>query len=233
MTSFLLPSPEVILSGLDQDGYAILPGLFNEGQCTMLAASYDDDTVAFRSRVIMSRHGYGQGEYQYFARPMPLLVQSLRELAYPLLAEVANIWSDRLIGFRRWPTSHSALTAECAAAGQTKPTALLLKYGRGDHNRLHQDIYGELVFPLQLVVLLDQPGEDFAGGEFVLVEGRARMQSRAKIVHLRRGDAVVFPVRERPVHGARGWSRAMMRHGVADVIRGVRRTLGIIFHDAK
>jgi hypothetical protein len=192
---------------------------------------YEDDG-RFRSTVVMGRHGYGQGEYRYFARPLPDLVQRLREDLYPPLAAVANAWAERLGVERRWPTDHTALAAECAAAGQGRPTPLLLRYGPGDYNRLHQDIYGELVFPLQVVTLLDAPGRDFTGGELVLSEGRARMQSRPIVVQLAQGDAVVIPVRERPVARARGWVRATMRHGVSEVRSGRRRTLGIIFHDA-
>ncbi len=233
MSELMTPPTETLLHALDENGHALLPGLLDASQCAMLAALYDGGDCAFRATVNMARHGYGQGEYRYFARPLPPLVQGLRETLYPLLAAVANAWADRLPGLRRWPADHAALAAECAAAGQTRPTPLLLRYGPGDHNRLHQDIYGDLVFPLQLVVLLDAPGDDFDGGEFVLVEGRARMQSRARVVPLGRGDGVVFPVRDRPVGSVRGWSRASMRHGVADIRRGQRHTLGIIFHDAK
>ncbi|QMW24479.1 2OG-Fe(II) oxygenase [Sandaracinobacteroides saxicola] len=210
----------------------MLPGLVGRAECAVLAGMLDDGKTAFRSTVIMARHGYGRGEYRYFARPLPAPVQTLREMLYPPLAEVANRWATRLAGQRTWPADHAGLVAECAAAGQARPTPLLLRYGPGDYNRLHQDIYGALVFPLQLVVLLDEPGRDFSGGEFLLVEGRARMQSRASVVPLAQGDAVVFPVRDRPVSASRGWARATMRHGVAEVRSGQRRTLGIIFHDA-
>lgn len=216
---------------LDRDGYATIRGLLDPASCAELAALYDEDG-RFRSTVVMGRHGYGRGEYRYFARPLPDAVQSLRETLYPPLAAIANDWADRLGVSRRWPASHAALAAECAAAGQTRPTPLLLRYGPGDYNRLHQDIYGELVFPLQVVTLLDAPARDFTGGELVMSEGRARMQSRAIVVPVAQGDAVVIPVRERPVTSARGWARATMRHGVSEIRSGRRRTLGIIFHDA-
>jgi hypothetical protein len=216
---------------LDRDGYATIQGLIDPATCADLAAMYGEDG-RFRSTVVMERHGYGQGEYRYFARPLPEVVQSLRERLYPTLAAIANTWAGRLASARRWPEAHAELAAECAAAGQTRPTPLMLRYGPGDYNRLHQDIYGELVFPLQVVTLLDQPGRDFTGGELVLSEGRARMQSRPIVVPLARGDAAVVPVRERPVAGPRGWARASMRHGVSEVRSGRRRTLGIIFHDA-
>jgi len=216
---------------LDRDGYATIRGLLDAKTCADLAALYGEDD-RFRSTVVMGRHGYGRGEYRYFSRPLPALVQGLREDLYPPLAAVANVWSGRLGLERRWPATLAELAAECAAAGQTRPTPLLLRYGPGDYNRLHQDIYGALVFPLQVVALLDQPGRDFTGGELVLSEGRARMQSRPIVVPFTLGDAVVIPVRERPVASARGWARASMRHGVAELRSGKRRTLGIIFHDA-
>ena len=220
-----------LIETLDRDGYATIQGLLDAATCADLVALYRDDD-RFRSTVVMGRHGYGRGEYRYFARPLPAVVQRLREGLYPPLAATANAWGERLASPRRWPQAHAELAAECAAAGQTRPTPLLLRYGPGDYNRLHQDIYGELVFPLQVVTLLDQPGRDFTGGELVLSEGRARMQSRPIVVPLAQGDAVVIPVRERPVASPRGWSRATMRHGVSEVRSGRRRTLGIIFHDA-
>jgi hypothetical protein len=216
---------------LDRDGFATIQGLLDADACESITAMYAEDG-RFRSTVVMGRHGYGRGEYRYFARPLPDLVQNLREACYPPLAAIANTWGERLGPPRRWPATHAELAAQCAAAGQTRPTPLLLRYGPGDYNRLHQDIYGELVFPLQLVTLLDQPGRDFTGGELVLSEGRARMQSRPIVVPLAKGDAVVIPVRELPVESARGWARATMRHGVSEVRSGKRRTLGIIFHDA-
>jgi hypothetical protein len=218
---------------MDRDGYAIIPGLLDAANCVIVASMYDDGLTPFRSTVVMARHGYGQGEYRYFARPLPPIVQGLRETLYPKLARIAEEWSARLGQPRRWPADHAGLVATCAAAGQTRPTPLLLRYGAGDYNRLHQDVYGDLVFPLQVVVLLDRPGRDFTGGDLVLVEARARMQSRASVVRLGQGDAAVFPVRERPVASARGWSRASMRHGVAEIRSGQRRTLGVIFHDAR
>ena len=217
---------------LDRDGYATIRGLLDADACAAMAAIYDEGD-RFRKTIVMGRHGYGQGEYRYFARPLPRVVRGLREALYPPLAAIANAWGERLGSSRRWPATHAELAAECAAASQTRPTPLLLRYGPGDYNRLHQDVYGELVFPLQVVTLLDQPwGGDFSGGELVLSEGRARMQSRPIVVPLAHGDAAVIPVRERPVASARGWAKATMRHGVSEVRSGLRRTLGIIFHDA-
>lgn len=222
---------DVLGGALDSDGYATIGGLLDAATCADLAAMYAEDG-RFRSTVDMERHGYGRGEYRYFARPLPDVVQSLRETLYPPLAAIANGWAGRLGLSRRWPAEHAALAAECAGAGQTRPTPLLLRYGPGDYNRLHQDIYGELVFPLQVVTLLDEPGRDFTGGELVLSEGRARMQSRPIVIPLAQGDAAVIPVRERPVASARGWAKATVRHGVSEIRSGRRRTLGIIFHDA-
>jgi hypothetical protein len=222
---------DTLAEALDRDGYATIRSLLDVATCADVAALYGEDH-RFRSTVVMGRHGYGRGEYRYFARPLPDTVQRLREALYPPLAAIANAWSERLGAPRRWPAAHAELAAECAAAGQVRPTPLLLCYGPGDYNRLHQDIYGELVFPLQVVTLLDEPGRDFTGGELVLSEGRARMQSRPIVVPLAQGDAVVIPVRERPVASPRGWARATMRHGVSEVRSGRRRTLGLIFHDA-
>jgi hypothetical protein len=221
-----------VAAALDRDGYAVLPGLLDAAACAGVAALYDDAAVAFRATVVMARHGFGRGAYRYFARPLPAAIEALRVGLYPSLAGVANAWAARLGEARAWPATHAELTAACAAAGQTRPTPLLLRYGAGDYNRLHQDVYGALVFPLQVVVMLDRPGVDFTGGELVLVEGRARMQSRPVVVAWGQGDGVVIPVRERPVRSARGWSRAAMRHGVAEIRGGARRTLGVIFHDA-
>jgi len=223
---------ERLEEALDRDGYARLPALLDAPTCEELAALYDRADSRFRSIVTMQRHGYGQGEYKYFARPLPEVVRTLREQLYPPLARVADAWAARLGQPRRWPATQVELEAVCAAAGQTRPTPLLLRYGPGDYNRLHQDVYGELVFPLQVIVLLDTPGRDFTGGELVLVEGRARMQSRPIVVPLVQGDAVVIPVRERPAPSARGWVKAAMRHGVSEIRSGHRRTLGVIFHDA-
>jgi uncharacterized protein len=220
------------LSGaLDRDGYAVLPGLLDAAECRELVALYDD-RERFRSRVVMARHGYGQGEYKYLAYPLPPVVQQLREALYPRLATVANRWSAVLRLPSQFPDTHDRYLARCHEAGQRRPTPLILKYGPGDYNCLHQDLYGELVFPLQATVLLSRPGEDFTGGEFLLVEQRPRRQSKGEVVPLRQGDAVVFPVNHRPVSGARGYYRATMRHGVSRLHSGSRFTLGLIFHDA-
>lgn len=225
--------PVVLGEAIDRDGYAVVPGLLDPAACADLAAMFDDPAPErFRKTILMGAHGYGRGEYRYFARPLPRIVQALREGLYPALSGIAEAWDERLGRPRRWPATHAGFVEACAAAGQTRPTPLLLRYGPGDYNRLHQDLYGEQVFPLQVVILLDRPGVDFTGGELVLSEGRARMQSRPIVVPMGLGDAAVIPVRERPVAGARGWSRASMRHGVSEVRSGLRRTLGVIFHDA-
>ena len=190
------------------------------------------DEGLFRSHVHMARHGFGRGEYRYFRYPLPACVAALREAIYPPLARIANRWAERLGQDRRFPDTHTAFLEGCHAAGQTRPTPLLLRYQAGDWNALHQDIYGQHVFPLQVAILLSEPGRDFEGGEFVLTEQRPRMQSRAEVVPLAQGDAVIFPVRERPVRGTRGDYRVQMRHGVSRVRSGLRFTLGIIFHDA-
>jgi uncharacterized protein len=216
---------------LDRDGYAVLPGLLDAKQCTDLAALYDD-REAFRSRVMMARHGFGEGEYKYLAYPLPSVVAGLRKALYPRLAPVANRWQRQLAVKPDFPDTLHAYLKRCHAAGQTRPTPLILKYGPGDYNCLHQDLYGELVFPIQATVLLSRPGEDFAGGEFLLVEQRPRRQSKGEVVPLSQGDAVVFPVSHRPVAGTRGHYRVTMRHGVSRVRSGQRFTLGIIFHDA-
>ena len=187
----------------------------------------------FRSRVVMGRHGFGRGEYQYFAYPLPDVVAGLREALYKPLAALANRWNATLGIEARYPATHAAYRARCHAAGQTRPTPLLLRYGEGDYNCLHQDLYGDEVFPLQVVVLLSAPGRDFTGGEFVLTEQRPRLQSRVEVVPLGQGDAVIFPVNQRPVQGARGPYRVTLRHGVSRVRAGRRHTLGIIFHDAR
>ncbi len=216
---------------LDERGWATLPGLVAPSDCAELIARWDADGI-FRKRVIMARHGFGQGEYRYFDYPLPPLVQSLREALYPKLAPVANRWRERLRQSADFPDSLEAYLAKCHAAGQTRPTPLVLRYEAGDYNCLHQDLYGEQVFPLQVTVLLSDPARDFAGGEFLLVEQRPRAQSRGEVVPLSLGDAVVFAVRERPRQGARGFHRVQMRHGVSRVRSGLRFTLGIIFHDA-
>ncbi|MDP3660825.1 2OG-Fe(II) oxygenase [Phenylobacterium sp.] len=216
---------------LDARGNAVLPGLLSAAECAALAELYAQETP-FRSRVVMARHGYGQGEYRYFAYPLPDLVASLRASLYPQLAPIANRWNAAMGLPARYPPAHADFLSRCHEAGQTRPTPLLLQYGEGDYNCLHQDIYGEHVFPLQVAVLLSTPGADFTGGEFVLTEQRPRMQSRAEVVPLSQGDAVVFAVRERPVQGARGTYRVNMRHGVSRLRSGARRTMGVIFHDA-
>ncbi|MGH8319809.1 MAG: 2OG-Fe(II) oxygenase [Steroidobacteraceae bacterium] len=220
-----------VAARLDSQGCAVLPGLLCAALRRELADLYPDDS-RFRSRVVMSRHGFGRGEYKYFAYPLPPPVAALRTALYPQLARIANDWSRRLAGNQRFPATLDAFLARCHAAGQVKPTPLLLQYGPEDYNCLHQDLYGDWVFPLQLTALLSQPGRDFTGGEFVLTEQRPRMQSRAEVVPLAQGDAVVFAVHHRPVHGMRGDYRVNLRHGVSRVRSGRRQTLGIIFHDA-
>ena len=213
-------------------GCAVTGPLLSEQQCAALAALYAQEEP-FRSRVIMARHGFGRGEYKYFAYPLPELVANLRTELYPPLAAIANRWNELLGVDLRYPSAHAAYLARCKQAGQAKPTPLLLQYGEGDFNCLHQDIYGEHVFPLQATVLLSQPGKDFTGGEFVLTEQRPRMQSRAEVVPLRQGEGVIFPVHHRPVQGTKGIYRVNMRHGVSRLRSGRRHTLGVIFHDAK
>jgi hypothetical protein len=219
-------------SDLNAYGWSLLPRLVSPADCKKLADLYPRDDV-FRSHVIMARHGFGRGEYKYFDRPLPDVVAELRASLYPHLVPIANDWHDAMGLSVRFPSTLADFTARCQAAGQTRPTPLLLQYGAGDFNALHQDVYGEHVFPLQVAILLSQPGIDFSGGEFVLTEQRPRMQSRAEVVPLERGDGVVFAVRHRPVRGTRGVYRVNMRHGVSRVRAGHRHTLGIIFHDAK
>ncbi len=220
-----------IAAELDQGGSAVIEGLLSPTACASLAAAYDAPQ-GFRSHVVMARHGFGRGEYKYFDTPLPDVVQALRTALYPPLATIANRWAASL-GLPGFADTHAAFLARCHAEGQTKPTPLLLRYGPGDYNCLHQDIYGTLHFPLQVAILLSRPGEDFEGGEFVLTEQRPRMQSRAEVVPLRQGSAVVFAVNQRPVRGSRGAYRVTMRHGVSRVRAGERHTLGIIFHDAR
>ena len=221
-----------IAQSLDTVGYATTGPLLDSDECASLVDSYAVDK-GFRSRVIMARHGFGRGEYKYFDYPLPQLVGQLRTAFYPLLAKFANRWNERMCIRKQFPQSHAEYLDLCHRAGQTKATPLLLQYAAGDYNCLHQDLYGELVFPIQITVLLAQPKSDFTGGEFVLTEQRPRMQSRAEVVSLCRGEAVIFPVHHRPVQGARGTYRVNMRHGVSRVQSGRRHTLGIIFHDAK
>jgi len=225
-----LSEPDLAAS-LDRDGYAVLPGLLGAAACEALVALYDD-RERFRSRVVMARHGYGSGEYKYLAYPLPPPVAALRQRLYAHVAPIANEWDRRLGRAADYPAALDDYLARCHAAGQLRPTPLILKYGPGDYNCLHQDLYGELVFPLQATVLLSRPGEDFAGGEFLLTEQRPRRQSKGEVVPLRQGDAVVFPVNHRPVTSTRGFYRATMRHGVSRLYSGRRFTLGIIFHDA-
>jgi uncharacterized protein len=226
-----LPDWSTVRASLETRGYATLQALLDSAACTELARMYDEAGL-FRSRVIMSRHGVGQGEYQYFGYPLPARIQELRTGLYAKLAAVANHWNELLRDERRFPASLQEYLQACHAAGQLRPTPLLLKYRAGDYNCLHQDLYGEQVFPLQVAVLLSEPGRDFAGGELVLTEQRPRRQSRVEVVPLRQGDAVVFAVNQRPVRGDRGVYRVRMRHGVSCVRSGQRHTLGIIFHDA-
>jgi hypothetical protein len=221
-----------IAEKLDRDGFAAAAGMLSASELAALVECYPRETL-FRSRVVMSRHGFGRGEYQYFRYPLPDLVATLRSSLYPPLAAIANRWAEALQIDVRYPDDHAAFLERCHRAGQTEPTPLLLKYAAGDYNCLHQDLYGEHVFPLQVAILLSEPGRDFTGGEFVLTEQRPRMQSRAEVVPLGRGDAVIFPVRHRPVQGTRGIYRVNMRHGVSRILSGNRMTLGIIFHDAQ
>ncbi len=225
------PEPPELLEALNRDGVAVQRNVLSAAQCAAMKALYAEPQH-FRSRVIMQRHGYGCGEYQYFTDLLPTLVQQLREHWYAVLAPLANDWSQRMHGRRPFPPDHASYRAACHATGQTRPTPLLLRYREGDYNCLHQDLYGEQVFPLQLVLLLSQPGEDFEGGELVLTEQRPRMQSRARVISLQQGDAAVFAVAQRPVAGTRGDYRVAMRHGVGTVHCGERFTLGVIFHDA-
>jgi len=212
-------------------GFVVAPGLIGPAECRALADLWPEK-ARFRSHVVMQRHGYGQGDYQYFAYPLPERVEALRQALYPELAAVANRWNAELGVARRFPPSLQGWLRQCHAGGQKRPTPLLLRYGPGDYNCLHRDLYGELVFPLQATILLSEPARDFEGGEFMLVEQRPRQQSRGEVVPLRQGDAVIFAVNERPVKGARGYHRTAMRHGVSSLRQGERFTLGIIFHDA-
>jgi hypothetical protein len=217
---------------LDAQGCAVLTGLLSPDECRALAGLYPDDS-RFRSRIVMARHGFGRGEYKYFSYPLPSVIAELRPALYARLREVANRWNEAMGIDIRYPESHDAFLQRCHDSGQTRPTPLLLQYQAGDYNCLHQDLYGEHVFPLQVAVLLSEPGHDFTGGEFVLTEQRPRMQSRPEVVPLGRGDAVAFAVHVRPVQGTRGSYRVNLRHGVSRIRSGHRHTLGVIFHDAK
>jgi uncharacterized protein len=228
---------ERVSRDLDAQGNALLEGILSREECRALAALYSEDDY-FRSRVVMGRHGFGRGEYKYFGYPLPDVVEGLRNALYPRLAPIANRWNlemgGRDMGVNvRYPERHADFIQRCHDAGQTRPTPLLLQYGEGDYNCLHQDLYGEHVFPIQVAILLSEPGADFSGGEFVLAEQRPRMQSRPEVVPLRQGDAVAFAVHHRPIQGARGTYRVNLRHGVSRLRSGRRHTLGIIFHDAQ
>jgi len=217
---------------LDEQGSALLHGVLSSDECHALAARYSEESI-FRSRVVMGRHGFGLGEYKYFSYPLPDLIERLRTALYSRLASVANRWNAAMRIDVRYPFSHAEFVQRCHDAGQQRPTPLLLQYQEGDFNCLHQDLYGEHVFPIQAAILLSEPGRDFTGGEFVLTEQRPRMQSRAEVVPLRQGDAVAFAVHHRPVRGTRGTYRVNLRHGVSRVRSGQRHTAGIIFHDAQ
>lgn len=220
-----------IAADLDAQGWAVAPALLTAQECEATAGLYQNGD-RFRSKVVMARHGFGRGEYQYFAYPLPGLVAELRDTLYARLAPVADRWNAAMGIGVRYPATHAAFVERCHHAGQARPTPLLLQYGPGDYNCLHQDLYGEHVFPLQVAILLSEPGEDFTGGEFVLTEQRPRMQSRPAVVPLRRGEGVVFAVHHRPVQGTRGVYRTVLRHGVSKLHSGHRHTLGVIFHDA-
>ena len=222
---------EKVGAELDERGSAVVERLLTPAQCRALVGLYVNEDL-FRSRVVMARHGFGRGEYKYFAYPLPELLAAKRTALYPPLADIANRWDATMGLDARFPHEHKAFLRRCHAAGQRRPTPLILRYEEGDYNCLHQDLYGEHVFPLQLTILLSQPGRDFTGGEFVMTEQRPRMQSRAEVVELQQGDAVIFAVNERPVRGTRGAYRVRLRHGVSRLRSGRRYTAGIIFHDA-
>jgi hypothetical protein len=222
---------ERVGADLDAVGCAMLERVLSAEECARIAGLYDEDEH-FRSRIVMARHGFGRGEYKYFSYPLPDPVTQLRASLYPRLVPIANRWNEALRIDVRYPGRHEQFLARCHADGQTRPTPLLLRYGSDDFNALHQDLYGRHVFPFQVAFLLSRPGEDFTGGEFVLVEQRPRMQSRAEVVPLRQGDAVIFAVHHRPVQGTRGVYRVNLRHGVSRLRSGRRHTLGVIFHDA-
>ena len=217
---------------LDTFGCAVLKRLMTPEECARIAALYQHEEH-FRSHIHMARHGFGKGEYRYFKYPLPELLGGLRTALYPRLADVANQWNERMNGAQRYPATHAEFLDECHKAGQTRPTPLLLQYVPGDFNCLHRDLYGDLAFPIQVAILLSDPGRDFTGGELVLTEQRPRQQSRVRVVPLLQGDAVAFAVRHRPVRGSRGFYRANVRHGVSELRSGERTTLGLIFHDAR
>ena len=221
-----------VSANLDNYGCAVIKGLLTPAECRELSSLYDHDEH-FRSRIVMARHGFGRGEYKYWSYPLPDTIEALRTALYPHLAGVANRWNRSMKIDVQYPETHAEYLEQCHQAGQLRPTPLLLQYGEGDFNALHQDLYGDLVFPLQIAFLLSKPGEDFTGGEFVLTEQRPRMQSRAEVVQLGQGDGVVFAVHHRPVNGTRGTYRVNLRHGVSRLRSGHRHTMGIIFHDAK
>jgi uncharacterized protein len=220
-----------IEADLNQRGYATTGRLLSPEQCRELSGDYDRDDV-YRSKVVMARHGFGRGEYKYYRYPLPDVIAELRQTLYPRLAGIANAWEESLGRKSDYPEEHKAYLERCHKAGQLRPTPLLLKYGEGDYNCLHQDLYGELYFPMQVAFLLSEPGRDFTGGEFVLVEQRPRMQSRPEVVPLAQGEGVIFAVNQRPMRGTKGFYRVAMRHGVSRLRSGQRFTLGIIFHDA-
>ncbi|WP_454677694.1 2OG-Fe(II) oxygenase [Achromobacter marplatensis] len=220
-----------ITESLDAHGNAIAPALLTPAQCAALAAGYAAPD-GYRSRIVMARHGFGRGEYKYFTYPLPPLLQQLRTALYPPLAPIANRWNRQLGINVQYPADHAAFLQRCHDAGQRRPTPLILEYGPGDYNCLHQDLYGEHVFPLQVAVLLSRPGQDFTGGEFVMTETSSREQC-AEVLPLQQGDALIFTVNQRPVPGARGWRKTAMRHGVSVLRSGRRHTLGLIFHDAQ
>jgi hypothetical protein len=232
MTKDLPQGWPAIRQTIDRDGYAILRRLWTPEQCCKISALYDQP-ARFRSRIVMRRYGFGEGEYQYFQYPLPDSIRTLRGQIYPQLVPLANLWMERLGLEQRFPPQHAEFIRVCHDRGQRRPTPLLLRYGAGDYNRLHQDLYGDIWFPLQLAILLNAPGKDFTGGEFVLTEQKPRFQSKAIVVPLQQGDAVIFAVNDRPAPGSRGYFRLKMRHGVSEVRSGSRHTLGIIFHDAQ